>query len=147
MTPLEICSLRLVKGKSKSKGFTLSSSVRRAVFRVGSARECNWRVYGEGVQKHHFMLLWNGHSLTVIDVGATDLRVNGEAVSLCKTLRSGRVDFGSAAIAVDQCSHDVAPGKLRPGRQPVPHQSTQDGTTQPREECSLIAKSKIEEYT
>jgi len=93
------------------------------------------------------MLLWKGNSLTVVDVGATDLRVNGEAISLCKTLLSGRIDFGSAAIVVDQCSYDAAPGKLRPARQAVAHQSAEDSTTEPREERSLIAKSKIEEHT
>ena len=147
MTRRKICSLRLVEGTSQSPGFTLTSALRRAVLRVGSARECNWRVHGEGVQKHHFMFMWNGAALTVIDVGVDDLFVNGEAISLTKDLRSGRVDFGSAAIVVDHCVLEDPVGKLRPPGEVIAHQRAQDGATEPGQVLSLIAKSKIEENT
>ncbi len=93
------------------------------------------------------MLMWNGNKLTVIDVGATDMRVNGESISLAMDIVSGRVDFGSAAIVIDQCAVECAASKLGPARVAVAHQRTDDGATEPRQELSLIAKSKIEEHT
>lgn len=96
-----LVSLRLVAGKSPSPGCTLSSRQRRALFRVGSAPECNWRVHGPGVASHHCMLMWNGQELTVVDVGAGELFVDDRAVCGTAVVHSGRIRFGSAAIVVD----------------------------------------------
>jgi predicted component of type VI protein secretion system len=96
-----LVSLRLVSGESKHSGFTLSSRQDRAMFRVGAALECNWRIYGAGVALHHCLLMWNGRDLTVVDVGAGDLWVDETRVSGTAVVHSGRIRFGSATIVVD----------------------------------------------
>ncbi len=85
---------------------------------------------------HHFMLMWKRGILSVVDVGAPNLRVNGKAISLSVELLSGRIDFGSAAIVVDRALPDWAQASLRarllvPQAYPIPHQSQHDCTTQP----------------
>lgn len=136
-----VCTLQLVSGCSKERDFTLSSAMRRAVFRVGTALECNWRVHGEGVADHHFMLMWNGSILSVVDVGAPNLRVNGESIVLSTTLFSGRIDFGSAAMIVDQCLQAVPVGKLGAKRQSVAHKGAQKRAADPRQQGRVIAKA------
>lgn len=90
--------LGLVAGSSEERGFALGPG--RALFRVGSAKECNWRVSGPGIAPHHLMLLWSERVLTVVDVGAGNLFVNGEAFHLCRAVESGRIQFGSGEILV-----------------------------------------------
>ena len=95
-------SMRLVRGDSTHHSFCLGTSIPRAIFRVGSALECNWRVTAPGVAPHHFMLLWNGRTLTVIDVGAGDLWVDNQAFRLSAVVNFGQISFGSAIISIEQ---------------------------------------------
>ena len=130
MTRAPIYSLRLVAGKSAERGFTLSSACRRALFRVGCALECNWRVFAPGVADHHFMLMWNGLVLTIVDVGAGDLWVDGKSFHLCTAIGSARIQVGSAAMVVDHSTQDIA---LVSEAQPIAHQSAHDDATKPRQ--------------
>ena len=140
MTSPQIFSMRLIAGRSKHPGFTLSSSCSRALFRVGSALECNWRVQAAGVADHHFMLLWNSVELSIVDVGAGDLWVDGENFHLTRSLHSARIDFGSASIVVDRGPHR----SLAPFAQPIAQQGEHDYPTKPGQELSLVAKTKIQ---
>jgi hypothetical protein len=130
----QVCSLKLVVGESSARGFSLSASCRRAIFRVGAAPECNWRVSAEGVADHHFMMMWNGVVLSVIDVGARDLLVNGKEISLSTVLVSGRIEFGSAAIVVEQHWQGWTETPLPCAiREVVPNQREEDRPTEPRQ--------------
>ena len=107
-----IVSLRLARGVSRHRGFTLGPDCRRALFRVGSAAECNWRVHGPGVAPHHFMLLWKAGELTLVDVGAGDLWLDGAGVTLCQTIETGCISFAGATILVERIRHAKMPVTL-----------------------------------
>ncbi len=111
----EIVSLRLERGSSPTRGFTLGPQVPRAIFRVGSALECNWRVEGPGVAPHHLMLLWKSGVLTLVNVGAGDLYCDGEAFSLTRVVDTGRIAFASALIVVARSRTRNAGGKTATG--------------------------------
>lgn len=96
----EIVSLRLERGTSQVRGFTLDSACPRALFRIGTAIECNWQVQGPGIAPHHLMLLWKAGVLTLVDVGAGNVYVDGEAFTLSRTIRCGRIVFASAEICI-----------------------------------------------
>jgi hypothetical protein len=96
-----LVSLRLTAGESQYSGFTLSSRQKRALFRVGSASQCNWRVYGEGVAAHHFLMLWNGSQLSVIRAGRDEVYCDSQEVESSTVIRSGCIKFGGASITVD----------------------------------------------
>ncbi len=96
-----VLSMRLVAGKSKDAGFCLSSEIPRAIFRVGQAPECNWRIEGRGIANHHCMMLWNGRFLTLIDVGAGDLWLDNQSFYLTAVVNAGTISFGSAVIVVE----------------------------------------------
>jgi hypothetical protein len=139
MTKRQIYSLRLVEGESDERGFTLSSACRRALFRVGCALECNWQVFAPGVADHHFMLMWNGLVLTIVDVGAGDLWVDGKSFHLSTSIISARIQFGSAAMVVDRSFQDLSPQSrplqdrsLASMTQPIAHESANDDATNPR---------------
>ncbi len=74
------------------------------MFRVGSALECNWRVCGPGIAPHHLMILWSGFILSVVDVGAGDLFIDGEPFYLSRDIVDGRIQFGSGEILVSTVS-------------------------------------------
>lgn len=105
----EIVTLRLVRGVSSVRGFSLNSDGSRALFRVGSAAECNWQVQGPGIAAHHLMLLWKAGELTIVDVGAGHLYVDGEPFVLSRTIESGTIAFASAAIAVERLPKPTMP--------------------------------------
>lgn len=94
--------MRLVRGESSRHSICLNASIPRAIFRVGSGVECNWRVNAAGVHAHHLMLLWNGRCLTAIDVGAGDLWVDNQAFQLSAVVNFGQISFGSAIISIEQ---------------------------------------------
>ena len=96
--------LRLTRGISDQRGFTLRPGPGRALFRVGSAVECNWRVHGPSIAPHHLMLMWSGSILTLVDVGAGDLWIDGEAFVQCKQIHEGRIQFGTGEILVSDMS-------------------------------------------
>lgn len=79
------------------------------------------------------MLMWNGSKLSVVDVGAGNLLVNGKGIQLSRELLLGRIDFGSAAIVVDQCAESRLSGTLRAIRHAIPHESADYGATEPRQ--------------
>tara|TARA_R110002096_G_scaffold143328_2_gene299146 strand:- start:2587 stop:2964 length:378 start_codon:yes stop_codon:yes gene_type:complete len=108
----QIVSLRLVRGASRFRGFTLNPDCSRALFRVGSAIECNWQVQGPGVAPHHLMLLWKGGELTLVDVGAGHLYVDGESFILSRTIVTGTIAFASAAIVVERLPKTNAPATM-----------------------------------
>lgn len=92
--------LGLISGASSQRGFSLRAGRARALFRVGSACECNWRVTGPGIAPHHLMILWSGRVLSVVDVGAGSLFVDGKPFYLYREIQSGRIQFGSGEILV-----------------------------------------------
>lgn len=100
MHPREIVHITLSRGTSRKRGFTLGADCPRALFRVGTAPECNWRVFGPGVMPHHFMLLWKTGTLTLIDAGAGALLVDGAPAKSCRSIGSARIQFASAEIVV-----------------------------------------------
>jgi len=108
----EIVSLRLVRGASPFRGFTLNSDCTRALFRVGCALECNWQVQGPGVAPHHLMLLWKAGELTIVDCGSGHLYVDGEPFSLSRTIETGTIAFGGAAIVVARLQKTTMPAAL-----------------------------------
>jgi hypothetical protein len=65
-------------------------------------------VFAPGVADHHFMLLWNGLVLTIVNVGAPNLWVDGKTFHLSTAITSARIQFGSAAIVVDRSLEDIA---------------------------------------
>ncbi|MCP4445526.1 MAG: hypothetical protein GY811_09315 [Myxococcales bacterium] len=97
-----VVSLILVLGESRHRCFSLNTECRRALFRIGSGAECNWRVHGIGIAHHHLMLLWKAGELTVINVGADDLFVDGQPVARSLVVASAHITFGSAAIVVER---------------------------------------------
>jgi len=99
-----LTSVRLFAGLSENVGWTFTASISRALFRVGSGMSCNWRIQAPGVLENHFMLLWDGSNLTLIDVGAGVVRVDGQIVRGTAIVRTGRVEFGGAAIVIDSNS-------------------------------------------
>ncbi len=105
----EIVSLRLLRGESRFRGFTLTADCTRALFRVGSALECNWQVHGPGVAPHHLMLLWKGGELTLVDVGAGHLYLDGASFFLSRIVESGTIAFASAAIVVQRLPKRIVP--------------------------------------
>ncbi len=109
-----IVSLRLTMGASHQPGFTIGPACRRALFRVGSALECNWRVEGPGVAPHHLMLMWKLGELTLVDVGAGNLLVDDQPFSLCRTVENARISFGSARIVVERMPQSQMPVALGP---------------------------------
>ncbi len=107
-----IVSLRLTSGTSAQRGFTIGPACKRALFRVGSALECNWRVEGPTVAPHHLMLMWKLGELTVVDVGAGQLLVDDHPLFLCQTVENARISFGSALIIVERVPQAQMPAVL-----------------------------------
>jgi hypothetical protein len=55
------------------------------------------------------MLLWKGSELTLVDVGAGHLYVDGESFLLSRTILSGTITFASAAIVVERLPKPTMP--------------------------------------
>ncbi len=107
-----VVSLQLTRGQSRHRRFVLGADCHRALFRVGCAPECNWRVYGPGVSSHHLMLLWKFGELTLVDVGAGDLWLDGQSFVLTRTIVSGRIRFASAEIIVERSLDTTMPAAI-----------------------------------
>jgi hypothetical protein len=80
------------------------------------------------VADHHFMLLWNGLVLTIVDVGAGDLWVDGKSFQLSTAITSARIQFGSAAIVVDRSLREIG---LVTTPKPIAQKSEGDDATKP----------------
>jgi len=102
-------TLRLVKGASLYRAFTLNPACAKAMFRVGSAAECNWQVCAPGVAGHHLMLLWKAGELTLVDVGAGNLWVDGEPIHWSRRIVTGYIAFAEAGIVVERTLETAMP--------------------------------------
>jgi len=60
------------------------------------------------------MLLWKGSELTLVDVGAGHLYVDGESFLLSRTIVSGTIAFASAAIVVERLPKPTIPKPKMP---------------------------------